>query len=217
MTTKRHSLTWTFDSIPIVCNGHNAAMPRYNNGAAYKDLLWLTWVLPPEITDTSVEQVSPHSAELIQQMAAGDVIGIPEGLRLQVLETTKTRWENVVWKKKKRQEKKVSPMDNWGPMCMPCKFVHIKRFDCGLAFFLLHDILATFENRFQSVIFGWRKLLFGRLNWQSGVLENVVMSWPASPTHQLKPWTTLADYQCVFVLICIKGSPSQCRFVAALL
>lgn len=190
-------------------------MPRYNNAAAYKDLLWLTWVLPPEITDTSVEQVSPHSAELIQQMAARDVIGIPEGLRLQALETTKMRWENVGWMKKKRKEKTVSPMDNWGPVCMTCMLA--QRFGCGLAFFLLHDKLATFENRSQSVIFGWRKLLFGGINWQSGVPENVVMSWPASPTHKLELWTTLADYQCVFVLIFIKGSKSQCRFVAALL
>lgn len=55
--------------------------------------LFLTRVLAPEIADASVEQVPPHSAELVQQMAAGDVIRIPEGLRLQALVRTNDKCE----------------------------------------------------------------------------------------------------------------------------
>lgn len=49
---------------------------------------WLTGVLPSESTDAGVEQVPPHSAELVQQVAAGDVVGIPKALRLQALMRT---------------------------------------------------------------------------------------------------------------------------------
>lgn len=134
---------------------------------AYKDLLWLTWVLPPEITDTSVEQVSPHSAELIQQVAAGDVIGIPEGLRLQVLETTKMRWGNVVWMKKKRQEKTVSPMDNWGPVCMLCM---LARF---FFFFFAHQTLRLWFGIFS-------------FTWQTGNI------WKQAPGCHL--WMTQTSF-----------------------
>lgn len=68
-----------------------------NNGAhlwpnTNRDLqFWLTWVLASEITDTGVEQVPPHSAKLVQQMAARDVVRIPEALRLQAL-VSRDRW-----------------------------------------------------------------------------------------------------------------------------
>lgn len=45
-----------------------------------------TRVLAPEITHAGVEQVPPHSAQLVQQVAARDVVGVPKTLRLQALE-----------------------------------------------------------------------------------------------------------------------------------
>lgn len=41
--------------------------------------------------DAGVEKVSPHSAELVEQVAAGDVVRIPKTLRLQALRTTADR------------------------------------------------------------------------------------------------------------------------------
>lgn len=45
----------------------------------------LTRVLASEVTHAGVEQVSPHSAQLVQQVAAWDVVRIPKTLRLQAL------------------------------------------------------------------------------------------------------------------------------------
>lgn len=46
--------------------------------------------------DAGVEKVSPHSAELVEQVAAGDVIRIPKTLRLQALRMTADRNTAVV-------------------------------------------------------------------------------------------------------------------------
>ncbi|KAG7256558.1 hypothetical protein CRUP_000163 [Coryphaenoides rupestris] len=48
--------------------------------------VWPTWVLSPERADAGVEKVPPHAAELVQQLTAGDVVGVPQALGLQVLE-----------------------------------------------------------------------------------------------------------------------------------
>lgn len=58
-----------------------------------------TRVLAPEITHAGVEQVPPHSAQLVQQVAARDVVGVPETLRLQALEVGM----KVVKKKRKKK------------------------------------------------------------------------------------------------------------------
>ena len=50
-----------------------------------------TWVLSPQRADAGVEQVPPHAAELVQQLAAGDVVGVPQALRLQGLEGRRWR------------------------------------------------------------------------------------------------------------------------------
>lgn len=44
-----------------------------------------TRVLAAQIAHAGVEQVSPHSAQLVQQVAARDVVWIPKTLRLQAL------------------------------------------------------------------------------------------------------------------------------------
>lgn len=63
---------------------------RSSDGEASVDTTQrLTRVLPSQGADAGVEQIPPHSAQLVQQVAAGDVVGIPEALRLQALMETR--------------------------------------------------------------------------------------------------------------------------------
>lgn len=55
------------------------------------DLHRLTRVLPSDRTDAGVEQVPPHPAELVQQVAPGNVVGVPKALRFQALMRTQDR------------------------------------------------------------------------------------------------------------------------------
>lgn len=49
--------------------------------------------MPSESADAGVEEVPPHSAELVEQVAAGDVVWIPKTLRLQALRTATRQME----------------------------------------------------------------------------------------------------------------------------